>query len=162
MRALSIACVLSILPVSALADTLQVLSPPSPAPYHQPGTPQLCAAINFATDGSVNSACKYTTGGSCGRFCHPAQTLYVATSNPNGLEPMLGPVCGKISAGLTGHQITTYVSPYTAATCTVDFSPLNETVVVDGYTFQFVTTRTDGAELLDLNNGASYLWTPTP
>jgi hypothetical protein len=62
MRALSIACLLSILPVAALADTLQVLSPPSPAPYHQPGTPQLRAAINFAGDGSVYSACKYTTG----------------------------------------------------------------------------------------------------
>jgi len=31
---------------------------------------------------------------------------------------------------------------------------------VDGYTFQYVTTRSPGAELLDLNNGASYLWTP--
>jgi len=47
MRAASFACLLSILPVAAFADTLQVLSPPSPAPYHQPGTPQLCAAINF-------------------------------------------------------------------------------------------------------------------
>jgi hypothetical protein len=160
MRALSIACVLSILPVAALADTLQVLSPPSPAPYHQPGTPQLCAAINFAGDGSVYSACKYTTGGNCGRYCHPAQTLYVATYDYSGLEPALGPVCAKISAGLTGHQATTYVPPYTAANCTVDFSPKNETVVVDGYTFQYVTTRWDGAELLDLNNGASYLRTP--
>jgi hypothetical protein len=161
MRALSIACVLSILPVAALADTLQVLSPPSPAPYHQPGTPQLCAAINFAANGSVYSACKYTTGGNCGRYCHPAQTVYAATWDYNGLEPALVAVCAKISAGLTGHQTTTYVPPYTAANCTVDFSPNNETVIVDGYTFQFVTTRTtDGAELLDLNNGASYLWTP--
>jgi len=160
MRALSFACVLSILPVTALADTLQVLSPPSPAPYHQPGTQQLCAAIAFAADGSVYGACKYTTGGNCGRYCHPGQTIYAATWNYSGLEPALGPVCANISAGLTGRQTTTYVAPYTAANCTVDFSPNNETVVVDGYTFQYVTTRSDGAELLDLNNGASYLRTP--
>jgi hypothetical protein len=160
MRAASFACLLSILPVAAFADTLQVLSPPSPAPYHQPGTPQLCAAINFAANASVYGACKYTTGGNCGRYCHPSQTIYAATWNYSGLEPALGPVCANVSAGLTGHQTTTYVPPYTGANCVVDFSPNNETVVRDGYTFQYVTTRWDGAELLDLNNGASYLRTP--
>ena len=44
--------------------------------------------------------------------------------------------------------------------CVVDFSPNDETIVVDGYTFQYVTSRSDGSELLDLNNRASYLWTP--
>jgi hypothetical protein len=161
MRALFFACVLSILPVTAVADTLQVLNRPSPAPYHQPGTPQLCAAIAFAADGSVYGACKYTTGANCGRYCHPAQTIYAATWNYSGLEPALGPVCANISAGLTGHQTTTYVGSYTVAKCTVDFSPLNETVVRDGYTFQYVSARSpDGAELLDLDNGASYLRTP--
>src|SRR5438309_1530803 len=108
MKALSLACVLAILlPVAASADTLEVLSPPSPAPYHQPGTPQLCAAISFAANGTVYGACRYTTGSSCGRYCHPAQTLYAATWDYSGFQPALGSVCANISAGLTGRQTTT-------------------------------------------------------
>jgi hypothetical protein len=42
----------------------------------------------------------------------------------------------------------------------VNFRPTGTTIVVDGFTFQYVSARNDGSELLDLNNGASYLWTP--
>jgi hypothetical protein len=42
----------------------------------------------------------------------------------------------------------------------VDFSPNDETIVVDRYTFQYGTARSDGSELLDLNNRASCLWSP--
>ncbi len=145
---------------SAYADTLQVLNDPQPLPAHQLGTATPCAGIGSAADGSIFGACRFTTGGNCGRYCQPAKTFYIATWDQNGLNAILGPVCGYLSAGFAGRQTTTYVAPYTAATCSVDFSPNNETVVVDGYTFQYVTTRSDGAELLDLNNGASYLWSP--
>jgi hypothetical protein len=149
-----------VLSSAAYADTRQVLNDPQPLPPHQAGTATPCAAIGFAADGSIYGACRFTTGGNCGRYCQPAKTFYIATWDQNGVNPILGPVCGNLSGGLAGRQTMTYVAPYTAATCSVDFSPNNETVVVDGYTFQYVTTRSDGAELLDLNNGASYLWTP--
>jgi hypothetical protein len=144
----------------AYADTLQVLRVPTPEPAHQPGTATPCAAISFARDGSIYGACRFTTGGSCGRYCLPAKTFYSATWDRNGLTPTLGPVCAYLSAGLVRRQRLVYVAPHSVADCTVNFEPNMETIVMDGYTFQYVTTRSDGAELLDLNNGASYLWTP--
>lgn len=149
-----------VLASAAYANTLQILTDPQPLPPHQPGTATPCAAIGFAVDGSIFGACRFTTGAYCGRYCQPGKTFFVATWDRSALNPVLGPVCGYLSAGFAGRHTMTYVAPYTAATCSVDFSPNNETVVVDGYTFQYVTTRSDGAELLDLNNGASYLWTP--
>ena len=149
-----------ILSCSAYADTLQVLDRPQPDPPHRPGTPELCAAINFAADGSIYGTCSYWGYTSC-RYCQSPKTFYTASWDRDGLNPTLGAVCGYLSAGLAGHQTMTYTTGHSAADCTVDFSPNNEIIVVDGYTFQYVTTRaTDGAELLDLNNGASYLWTP--
>ena len=56
--------------------------------------------------------------------------------------------------------VVTYKPGHNASNCAVDFSPNDETIVVDGHTFQYVTARSDGSELLDLNNRASYLWTP--
>lgn len=149
-----------ILSSSAFANTLQVLKDPQPLPPHQAGTPTPCSGIGFAVDGSLYGACRFTTGGSCGRYCQPAKSFYIATWDRHGLNPILGPVCGHLSPGLAGHQIMTYIAPYTGATCAVNFSPNDETVVMDGFTFQYVSARSDGSELLDLNNSASYLWTP--
>lgn len=149
-----------ILSCSAYADTLQILARPQPDPPHRPGTPELCAAIRFAADGSIRGACSYWGYTSC-RYCQAPKTFYTVFWNRDGLNPRLGAVCGNLSAGLAGHQAMTYTTGHSAADCTVNFSPNHETLVVDGHTFQYVTTRAiDGAELLDLNNGASYLWTP--
>ena len=96
---------------SAYADTLQVLNDPQPLPAHQLGTATPCAGIGSAADGSIFGACRFTTGGNCGRYCQPAKTFYIATWDQNGLNAILGPVCGYLSAGFAGRQTTTYVAP---------------------------------------------------
>jgi hypothetical protein len=145
---------------SVYADTLQVLAVPQPEPPHHLGTPTPCAAIHFARDGSIYGTCSFAGYSNC-RYCQPPRTFYAAYWDGTGLNPTYGPACGHMSQGLTGRQVMSYEAGFSAANCAVDFSPNDETIAVDGYTFQYVSARsTDGAMLLDLNNGASYLWTP--
>jgi hypothetical protein len=108
----------------------------------------------------IYGTCSYWGYTGCG-YCQSPKTFYTAFWDRNRLNPGFGEVCGHLSAGFAGHQTMTYTTGHSTADCTVNFSPNNETTVIDGYTFQYVTARaTDGAELLDLNNGASYLRTP--
>jgi len=149
-----------VLSSAAYADTLQMLEMPQPVQAHRPGTPTLCAAINFTADGRIFGTCSFWGYSTCGRYCQSPKTFYAAYWDRDGLSPTWGPVCGHLSAGLIGRQVMTYEPGFDRTNCVMNFRPTGTTVVVDGFTFQYVSARNDGSELLDLNNGASYLWTP--
>ena len=152
--------VLSLLLVSpTYADSLQVL-PSLPSPGFSSVGPPACAAIGFAAHGTIYGACRYRIYTVSCRYCQLATRRYVITWDSKGLHPALGPLCATTNAALVNRVVVTYKPGYSASNCAVDFSPNDETIVVDGYIFQYVTTRFDGSELLDLNNRASYLWTP--
>jgi hypothetical protein len=151
---------LSLLLVSpAYADSLQLLqSLPSPG-FSSVGAPA-CAAIGFTARGTIYGACRYKIYTVSCRYCQLATRRYVITWDSKGLHPALGPLCATTNAALVNRVVVTYKPGYSASNCVVDFSPHDETLLVDGYIFQYVTARSDGSELLDLNNRASYLWTP--
>ena len=157
MKSLLFTCFL-LLPYAAQADTLTLLSKPTPPPDSISVALSHCASIGFNTDGTIFGACKYTTG-SCGRYCTGPTSTYLATWAVSGYSPVLGVVCATTNGGLAGRVTTTYVAPHNAADCTESYGT-HTTVVIDGYPFYYVAAAPpDGRELVN-SNAASYLWTP--
>jgi hypothetical protein len=152
-----VACLLLFGSSVALADTLTVLSRPAPPPNSISVALSHCASIGFATDGTIFGACKYTTG-SCGRYCTGPTATYITTWDAAGYNPVRGALCATTNGGLAGHVTTTYVAPHDASDCSVTYGT-HTTVVIDGYPFYYVTTATDGRELVN-TNAESYLWSP--
>ena len=100
---------LVLLPYAAQADTLTLLSKPTPPPNSISVALSHCASIGFNTDGTIFGACKYTTG-SCGRYCTGPTSTYLATWDVNGYSPVLGALCATTNGGLAGHVTTTFVA----------------------------------------------------
>jgi hypothetical protein len=144
---------------AAMAGTVTplVAPQPSPVPGANPGWPR-CASTGFDVNASVTGTCAYEYG-SCGRFCHPATSLYAETWAADGSTATLVALCGTTNAGLTGNVTTTYIPPYTAATCVVNYNPTKTVIVIDGHAYYYVSASVHGTTLVN-SNTTSYLYQP--
>jgi hypothetical protein len=166
MRIIALAAVI----IAASAQAVSSANALTVTPLLQPTAPVYsnltsCASIGFNPDGSIYGACQYRQG-NCGRYCSPAELRYAVLWASDGSRPAVIAACGSSTAGLAGRQVTTYLAPYTAATCHVNFDPTGTTVGIPygQYAWQvtyyyYVTTYTNGNELAN-SSGQSFLVTP--
>ena len=124
-----------------------------------------CASIGFNLDGSIYGTCQYRQG-NCGRYCFPAVVRYAILWGADASTVTVVAPCGSTTAGLAGRTVTSYVAPYTFATCHVAFDPTGITVGIPygSYSWQvtyyyYVTTSPSGAELV---NGQTQSFLATP
>jgi hypothetical protein len=153
-----VACLVSIVSTSVLADSLsQLPAPQPPAHYSNPGVPVRCAALGFAENGTIYGACRYTSG-NCGRYCQPPTYSYIVIWSADGVTAVSGDLCATTNGALANRVVTTYIAPHSALDCSLVWNQPT-IVVVDGYTAHYVSAANDGRELVNIND-VSYLWTP--
>jgi hypothetical protein len=96
--------------------------------------------------------------GSCGRYCHPPTNTYAVTWAADGSTATLVALCATTNGALTGHVVTTYYAPYTAATCVVRWYG-GTVVTINGTPYNYVSASMIGTQLVN-SNTTSYLYQP--
>lgn len=120
-----------------------------------------CVGDSFNADGSVLGSCHTATSSPCsGRGCQPVTmtTNYIATWDANGNATGVQ-TCATVRHHLPQADQVTYVNGHSAADCHgVVFVQTNTVVVIDGAPFYYVSTSSNGAELVNSNvQGFLYL-----
>jgi len=145
---------LCLIGATASADTLLQLPVPTNAKTIAGPAYAHCATAGFNADGTVRGNCQATHSAACsGRGCQPVRMVYnfVASWGSDGYS-LTSIQCSVTRRHVPQLPVTTYTPGYDAATCPEpNYNPTGTVVVINGVPYFYVSTDTNGNEVVNSN-----------